>query len=161
MATDDIVEAWKAIPGMVSDAVAGLDDTALEERTAAGDLTIRESVQHIAEANLVAAGIVVAGRGAPGCVFDWSWMMPFGEWVTRMGYGAMPIETGLALIRAVNAFIAFVVSREGAIDSPLALRDTTGGDPRSVTVRDVLKQEFDHARDHVARIAAARARPGS
>ncbi len=157
----DVIEEWIRIPEIVSEAIAGLDDGALAAPAEEGGLTIRASVHHIAEANLVAACIIVAGRGAPGCVYDWSWMMPFGEWIARLGYDTMPIGPGIDLMRAVNAFIVPIVSREGALDTPLSLRDTPDGEPRRVTVGDVIRQEIDHARDHTDRIRAALGRRAS
>jgi len=46
------------------------------------------------EANVVAASIVIAALGSPGCTYDWSWMMPFGAWLMGVlnAYVAAQIE---------------------------------------------------------------------
>ena len=113
-------------------------------------MTRRETVHHIAEANAVAASIVIAALGSPGCVFDWSWMLPFGPWMERMAYDRKPIEPALRLIEALNAYVAAQVEPlAGGLQRRIGLRDEPGAEPRPVTVAEVLLQEARHAREHV------------
>lgn len=147
---------WTSIPELVENAVrtGDLDAPADALRDA---MTLRELVHHVAEANLVAAGIVVAACGSPGSTFDWSWMMPFGPWMTRMDYAHKPIEPSLAVIRAVNAWVAMVAA--GASDRVVLLRDQPGGPTREATVADVLAAEVQHAREHFGVADAGRQTP--
>jgi hypothetical protein len=144
------VRAWRRIPGMVEAALAGADHTRLDARE--GDaMTLREVVHHIAEANVVAASIVVAACGAPGCTYDWSWMMPFGPWMERMAYTHKPLASAVRLLGALNEYVAEQVENApGALAREVLLVDAVGAEPRRVTVADVLHQEVEHAREHLA-----------
>ena len=101
----DIIAEWKTIPRRVEAAIAGATDASLDEPIGPEELglTRRQLVHHLAEANLVAASIVIAALGSPGCTYDWSWMMPFGAWLERLDYAHKPIEPALRLLEVLNA----------------------------------------------------------
>ena len=124
-------------------------------------MTARETVHHVAEANTVAASIVIAALGNPGCVYDWSWMQPSGDWMMRLEYESKHIAPALGLLEALNSYVAAQVEplRDG-LARQVRLRDAPGAEPRSVTVADVLLAEAAHARQHVeeARSLLAKAR---
>jgi hypothetical protein len=144
-----VLDDWASIPGLVRGLVDGLSDAELDVRPEAAPMSRRELVHHIVEANVVAASIVVAGLGASKPVYDWSWMLPFGPWMDRMGYAKKPIAPALALLEALNAWVAAQVEPlEDGLDRTLELRDEPGGPLRTLTVADVLQQEVDHAREH-------------
>ncbi len=141
----DALEAWKQIVVLVRRLarMKGLD-----EKT--GGVTLREVVHHVVEANVVAASIIVAALGSPGCTYDWSWMMPFGTWMKNMRYDRKPIEPALRLLSALNAYVvAQIEPLPGALRRPVLLRDSPKGKTRRVTVADVLIQEADHAREEL------------
>ncbi len=80
----DPIAAWKSIVALVRAHVDGRADAELDRRAAAPAMTLRETVHHVVEANVVAASIVIAALGSPGAVYDWSWMQPFGPWLERI-----------------------------------------------------------------------------
>jgi hypothetical protein len=146
--SDDALEGWRAIPGLVE---AALSRGTLDELFEKNPMTLRELVHHVVEANVVAASIVIAGCGAPGTTYDWSWMLPFGPWMDRMAYRDKPIESALRLMHALNAYVAEQLELlPDGLGRELALRDTPGGEPRRVTIADVLRQEVEHARGHLS-----------
>lgn len=115
-------------------------------------MTRRELVHHVVEANVVAAGIVVAGLGSPGCTFDGSWMLPSGPWLDRMRYRDKPVEPALRLLEALNAYVAAQVEPlPDGLRRALFLRDEPGAAPRRTTVGEVLLQEMLHARERLVR----------
>jgi hypothetical protein len=143
----DVLDAWRNIPKLVDEAVAGGD---LDVRSDDDGMTLHEVVHHIAEANVVAAGIIVAALGSPGCTYDWSWMMPFGPWMTRMAYDRKPIDPALRLLHALNIWVvAQIEPLADGLTREIYLRDEPEGALRKVTVADVLQQEIDHARGHL------------
>jgi hypothetical protein len=118
-------------------------------------MTRRELVHHVVEANVVAAGIVTAGLGSPGCTFDWSWMLPFGPWLDRMRYRDKPLEPALRLLEALNGYVAAQVEPlPDGLQRELFLVDAPGAEPRRTTVGEVLLQEAVHAREHLVRGSA-------
>jgi hypothetical protein len=144
----DPLAAWKQIVGLVR----GIAREKNLDRKVDGS-TIREIVHHVVEANVVAASIIVAALGSPGCTYDWSWMMPFGPWMKRMRYDRKPVGPTLRLLSAVNAWVvAQVEPLPDALRRTVRLRDEPRGPTRRVTVADVLLQEARHAREEVANV---------
>jgi hypothetical protein len=77
-----------------------------------------------------------------------------------MRYDRKPVGPSIALLRALNAWVAAQVEPlEDGLQRTVQLRDEPGGELRTATVADVLLQEARHAREHAAEVAAA-ARPG-
>ena len=141
----DALREWKQIVGRVRRLAR-----ARKLDAKVGASTTREVVHHVVEANVVAASIIVAALGAPGCTYDWSWMMPFGPWMTRMRYDEKPIGPALRLLSALNAYVvAQIEPLPDGLRRTVRLRDRPRGRTRSVTVADVLLQEADHAREEV------------
>jgi hypothetical protein len=143
----DALTQWRQIPGWVDAAIANAE---LDGTPDASGMTVRELVHHIAEANIVAASIIIAAAGSPGCTYDWSWMLPFGKWMDRLDYRSKPIEPALALLGALNAYVAALLDgRPEALARDVHLRDTPDADPRATTIAGVLLAEVDHARGHL------------
>jgi hypothetical protein len=144
------LEAWRSIPAVVHGLIGGRSEKELDRRPDGASMSIRETVHHIVEANTVAASIVIAALGSPGCVYDWSWMMPFGEWMERLAYDRKPIAPALRLLEALNAYVvAQVEPLADGLQRRVRLRDEPGAKLRSVTVAEVLLQEAKHVREHV------------
>jgi hypothetical protein len=156
----DVIAEWKAIPRLLESALAGATDASLDEPIGPAELgmTRRVVVHHVAEANVVAASIVIAALGSPGCTYDWSWMMPFGPWLDRLDYAHKPIEPARRLVEALNIYVAAQLEPlADGLEREVFLRDAPGGDLRRATVAEVLRQEVDHAREHLGQLAVAAA----
>ena len=146
---EDPIAAWRSIVDLVQARVAGRDEAELDRRADAESLTLREAVHHVAEANVVAASIVIAALGSPGCVYDWSWMLPFGPWMGRLRYGEKPLGPTLRLLAALNDYVAALVEPlPDGLSRPVLLKDVPEGPPRATTVGEVLLAEALHAREH-------------
>ena len=132
---------------MIQARVRGRSDRQLDGERNHNGMTLRETVHHVVEANVVAAGIVVAALGSPGCTFDWSWMQPFGPWLQRLRYDQKPVAPALELLAALNAWVvAQLEPLPDGLQRTVRLRDEPDGALRTATVRDVLLAEADHAR---------------
>jgi hypothetical protein len=143
------VDAWRSIISLVGEAVAGLDDQELDRRPVGAPMSRRELVHHVVEANVVAASLILAALGSPGCVYDWSWMMPFGEWPKRLAYDRKPLAPALAMLTTLNAYVvAQLEPLSDGLQRTVQLRDAPGAELRTVTVAEVLMQEVIHAREH-------------
>jgi len=147
-ASDDALKAWRSIPALMQELVGGRTAEELDRRDG-NAMSPRETLHHVAESNTVAASIVIAALGSPGCVYDRSWMQPFGDWMTRLGYERKHIAPALGLFEALNAYVAAQVEplRDG-LARQVRLRDAPGAELRSLTVADVLLAEAEHARQH-------------
>jgi len=113
-------------------------------------MSVRETVHHLAEANVVAASMIIAAAGKDGCTFDWSWLYPNREWIDRMRYADLPIEPALRLVEALNQQIANIIQvNPKVLDHTITLFDTPGGDTYTMTIAAIMRQEVDHAGEHL------------
>src|SRR5258707_2107385 len=146
----DALAAWRSIVPLVHGMVHARSEEEIDLQADPESMTLRETVHHIVEANVVAASIVTAALGSPGSVHDWSWMLPFGKWMERMRYDKKPLAPSLRLLEALNEYIAAQIEPlEDGLERRVRLRDEPDGPLREVTVADILLQEAEHAREHV------------
>ena len=151
------LKAWTAIPGHIRRSIAGLSNRDLDLHGGSDGLSIRESVHHLVEANLIASNIVLAALGKSGCRYDWSWVTPGGPWMKRLGYDRAPIEPGLELLDVLCARIAAMLRTvPGGMRRHVNLLDAPGAKLRRRTVTQVLQDEFEHAQHHLRDVAATR-----
>jgi len=149
-ARPDALAEWRAVVPLVHGMVDGRSEIEIDRRPDAESMTLRETVHHVVEANVVAASIVTAALGRPGSVYDWSWMLPFGKWMEQMRYDRKPLAPSLRLLEALNEYVAAQIEPlEDGLERRVRLRDQPDGPLREVTVADILIQEAEHAREHV------------
>src|SRR3972149_4560389 len=103
------LRAWLAIPRQIEKAVQGLPDAALNLRGGTEAWSIRETVHHLVEANLVASNIIIAALAKSGCTYDWSWVTPDKSRMRRVGYSTAPIRPALAALRALGQHFSAVL----------------------------------------------------
>ena len=154
----DVLAEWKQIPKLVDALLAETTEANLDSAFGPDELglTRRQLVHHIAEANVVAASIVIAALGSPGCTYDWSWMMPFGAWLERLDYAHKPIAPARRLLEVLNTYVAEQIAPlPDGLEREVCLRDAPDAELRRITVADVLKQEIDHAREHLGPFASS------
>ena len=77
---------WLEVSRTLEIAVEGLTEDDLDVRGGPDGWSIRETVHHVVESNLVACTIAIAAAGTGGCTFDCSWLNPDRAWMERMGY---------------------------------------------------------------------------
>ena len=159
--TNEALTAWLRIPGDLAAAIAGMPEEGLAWRGGDDGMSIQETVHHLVEANLVAASIMIAALGKSGCVYDWSWLFPNLEWTQRMGYERVPIGPALATLRALVEHVGGVIAASDGLGREVQLRDSPGAALYTKTVEDLLRQEAEHAADHLRSLAQTRAAQGA
>ena len=157
--TVQALEAWLAIPAQVEAAIEGLTEDALDVRRGPENMSARETVHHLVEANLVASTIIIAGLGKTGCVYDWSWLYPDAAWMRRMGYDKAPVGPSIETLKALSAHIAGLIrGLPDGFSREVQLRDAPGAELYTKSVKDLLTQEVEHAREHLEPLMKARRR---
>jgi hypothetical protein len=152
------VEAWLRIPGSIEKAIEGLHGDALDIRGGADGWSIRESVHHLVEANMVASNIMIAALAKSGCTYDWSWVTPDASWMRRVGYSKAPIRPALDALRALCQHISGLISATSdGLRREVRLFDAPGADLYTKTVEEILRQEVEHAEEHLRAVAQTRA----
>ncbi|HEY6554221.1 MAG TPA: DinB family protein [Vicinamibacteria bacterium] len=158
---NEALAAWRRIPGEIEAAIEGVPESGLGWRGGDDGMSIRETVHHLVEANLVAASIMIAALGKTGCVYDWSWLFPNLEWTQRMGYERVPIGPALATLRALVEHVGGVIAASDGLGREVRLRDSPGAALYTKTVEDILLQEAEHAAEHLRGLAQTRAAQGA
>lgn len=149
---DNVVNAWLRIPEMVVEAIEHLPATELD-LSIDENMSARETVHHLAEANIVACSMIIAALGASGSTYDWSWLYPNKAWVKRMGYGSAPLDPALETLRGLCRHVSNLISsREDALQCEVKLFDTPGGEIYAMTVEQIIRHEVDHAKEHLGPI---------
>ena len=146
---DDPVAAWRSIPGLVRARIADCGEEELDRRPDADSLTLREAVHHVVEANVVAASVVIAALGSPGCVYDWSWMQPFGPWLQHLRYSDREIAPAVTLLTALNDYVAALIAPlPDGLSRSLQVVVAPDVPRQTMTIADLLRAEVEHARSH-------------
>jgi hypothetical protein len=123
-----VVKEWSSIPKRIRKSVGDLRDADLLIRGGSEGWSIAEYVHHLVEANLIASHVVLAALGKPGCTYDWSWVTPNKDWMTRLGYDRAPIEPAVKLLESLNRHISSLVKlNPRSVRQPIAILDTPGG----------------------------------
>lgn len=146
----EVVREWSKVPEILRHATKGLGEGDLDRLINSSGMSVRETIHHLAEANVVTASMIIAAAGKDGATFDWSWLYPNREWIDRMKYADLPIEPAMRLVEALNEQIANLVEvNPNALDHTVTVFDTPGGDTYQLTIAAMMKQEVDHAREHL------------
>jgi hypothetical protein len=157
----DAVRGWLSLPGNIEKALEGLAEKDLDLRGGAEGWSIRETVHHIVEANLVASNILIAGLAKSGTVYDWSWVTPDASWMERVGYNRAPLRPALQALRALSEHLAELIraSADGLVRQ-VQLLDAPGAKPYTKTIKDLLTQQIEHAEGHLRTVAETRVAHG-
>src|SRR5262245_25854807 len=144
---------WLQLSRSIEIALEGLTEDDLNLRGGPEGWSIRETVHHVVESNLVACTIAIAAVGTGGCTFDCSWLNPDRTWMERLGYSRGAVAPAIEALSAVCRHVAALL---GA--SPDALRREIKllGDPNTqpylMTVDEMFGLEVDHARHHLQEV---------
>jgi len=156
------LQSWLTIPAVIEKAVDGLSDGDLDKRGGADGASIRETVHHLVEANLIAANIMLAALASERTVtYDWSWVWPNVAWMQRMGYNTAPIVPALQTLHALcDYYVVIIENIPKGLSREVQLLDSPGAAIYSKSVEDILVQESKHVEEHIRDIAEIRAKEG-
>ena len=140
---------WLQVSRALESALEGLTEDDLNLRGGPDGWSIRETVHHVVESNLVACTIVIAAVGTGGCTFDCSWLNPDRAWMERMGYRgavASAIEVLSPLCRYISSLLS---AAPDALRGEIKLLGAPGTEPYQMTVEQMIRLEVEHAEHHL------------
>lgn len=144
------IARYRAIPEKLQHAVDEIGVESLDSLVGSAEMSAREVVHHLTEANIVTASMLIAALGASGSSYDWSWLWPNREWCDRMRYASVPVEPALDLMTALVGHISILVeARPEALQNAVTLFDSPGAETYQKTIAELLVQEADHADEHL------------
>jgi hypothetical protein len=151
----EVLNEWVKIPDVIQNAIEGLTEDDLDRRGGSDGWSIRETVHHLVEANLVAASIVIAALGKSGCTYDWSWLNPDLVWMERVGYKTAPVEPAIETLRALTRHLSGVIHRAPDVERrEVQLLDAPGAQLRSTSIKEILAEEVSHVSGHLREVTA-------
>lgn len=155
------VGAWLEVPRAIEKAIEGLTEDDLALRGGPDGWSIRETVHHLVEANLVASSIMIAALGKSGCAYDWSWLNPDRSWMQRLGYDAAPVGPAIEMLDALCRHISGLIrATTNAPRCEVRLLDAPGTELRATTVEEIVQQEVEHAEHHLQGVRETRKQHG-
>ena len=104
-ASNQALSDWLEVPRAIESAISDLTEADLDCRGGPNDWSIRETIHHVVEANLVASSIVIAAVGKSGCTYDWSWLNPDRLWMERMGYTRAAVTPAIDALTALGRYV--------------------------------------------------------
>jgi len=148
---------WNKIPSRIRNSVRGLSESELDLRSGSEGWSIRETVHHLVEANLVASNVIIAALATDGCDYDWTWVNPNKSWMRRVGYDKAHVDLAIKTLQSLCLHIsALVATQSGALARTVKLNDTPGAPRYVMTVEKIIRQEIEHATEHLGDIRNAR-----
>lgn len=148
---------WLKIPGRLRNSLRGLDENDLSFRGGSEGWSIRETVHHLVEANLVASNMIIAALATDGGDYDWTWVNPDKSWMRRVGYDKANVDLALKMLQALCRHIsALVAAQPDALARSVKLNDFPGAIRYFMTVEKILRQEIEHVNEHLGDIRDGR-----
>ena len=153
---DDALAAYQQIPEKVSALLARIPTRELDEVSSSSQMSLRETIHHLVEANIVSASMMIAALGSEKATYDWSWLWPGRDWCDRMHYDSVPLDAAVTTLDGLIQHIANVLSvRDDAASRKVSVHDTPGATPYFLTVTRILAQEGKHVDEHLGEIVTA------
>lgn len=152
-------------PDDLEAALTGLTEGTIDIAAAAGEWTIREIVNHIAEVEVRATFWMTIAIGNSGADVDFDWFPGTNRvWGAVLRFDQRPIAPSLALIRQIRTYLVTLldaIEDAGAryIISSYAHPDE-GWEPVQFTVDEMVRGYTAHIHEHVAEIGKIRALHG-
>lgn len=148
---------WNKIPSRIRNSVRGLSESELDLRGGSEGWSIRETVHHLVEANLVASNMIIAALATDGCDYDWTWVNPNKSWMRRVGYDTAHVNLAIKTLQSLGPHIsALVATQARALARTVKLNDTPGAPRYVMTVEKIIRQEVEHANEHLGDIRDVR-----
>jgi uncharacterized damage-inducible protein DinB len=157
---DSLLKRYPKLPERLEAAIAGLDETQLDLRLGTGGWSIRETVHHTVEGELMWQVFLRAILGTDGIEFPIQWYFTISqdEWAKRWAYGKRAVEPTLELLRGSTASLVELLrnvpaeawEHHGRVIWPGHNQETR------LTVRDIVLMHIRHMDQHIADIQAIR-----
>ena len=152
-----IITKWNQIAIKIRNAIRGLNENDLNLRSKPDEWTIRETVHHIVEANLIASNIIIAALATNGYNYDWTWVNPSKDWMHQVGYDTAKVEPGIGALQSLCRYIsALLSSNRTVLKRKVKLNDSPGATRYEMTIENILQQEIEHADEHLKDIRETR-----
>ena len=154
---EDALTAYEQIPAKIASAIARIPSDKLDSSGGTSEMSLRETIHHLVEANIVAASMMIAALGSAKATYDWSWLWPGRDWCDRMHYDAVPLDASVATLNGLVQHIANIVHlRDDAALLKVSVHDTPGATPYFLTIAQIIDKEAKHVDEHLGEMVITR-----
>src|SRR4051794_8489460 len=101
---------WLQVPRAIEVAIEGVTEADLYLTGGPNRWSIRETVHHLIESNLVACSTVIAAVSKSDCAYDWSWLNPDRSWMERMGYTSAAVGPAIVALSVLGRFVTSLLT---------------------------------------------------
>lgn len=162
-------EEWRAQyaqgPDDLEAALAGLTEETIDIAAAAGEWTIREIVNHIAEVEVRATFWMTIAIGNSGADMEFDWFPGTNKmWGATLRFDHRPIAPSLALIQHIRSYLVSLLDAIEDVGARHIISSYShpdeGWEPRQFTVNEMVRGYTEHIHEHIAEIGTIRALHG-
>ena len=141
---------WLQVSRAIELAIDGVTEVELDFRGGSNGWSIRETIHHLVESNVVACSIAIAAVGESDCPYDCSWMNPDLSWMERTGYSRAAVAPAIDALSALCRYVTSLLNATpDVLQREVKLLAVQGEVPYSMTVKQMIRQEVEHAQVHL------------
>jgi hypothetical protein len=151
---DSVIALYREGPILLEKALAGLKDVDLDTTPPKGGWTIRQIVHHIVDGDDIWKICIKQALGNDQSEFslDWYRSLPQDVWADRWAYAQRPIETSLALLKAIRDHVVQLVEHvPDGWNRAVGFREPNG-EIEIVPVGFVVEMQANHVMHHLQQI---------
>ena len=155
---DEILAQYSSGPGLVLEAVDGLNEEQLDLTLEAGSWSIRQLVHHITDGDYLWKEFLLRALGKPEQEFslEWYWCLPQDEWVKRWTYAGRDVTSSLELLDANRRHTLELLDKVPWLFEKSLLIPNRQGEQELVSVVEVVEMQSRHVEGHVEDILKIR-----
>jgi uncharacterized damage-inducible protein DinB len=151
----ELLEKYVALPDRLAAAVGGLSEDQLNLTGGPGQWSIRQIVHHLADGQTMWTLSMRVAIGTPGTAMQFPSYPGNDVWSERMAYADRSIESGLALLGALHAEVAELLTLiPEAWEHEVVMGVPGSGQERAYSVARIMGFTGEHFVEHLGEIAA-------
>ncbi len=148
-------------PDDLGASLAGLTEETIDIAAMAGEWTIQEIVNHIAEVEVRATFWMTIAIGNSGADVDFDWFPGTNKvWGATLRFDQRPIAPSLALIRQIRAYLVTLLDAIEDMGARHVISSYShpdeGWKPMQFTVDEMVQGYTEHLYEHIAEISKIR-----
>mgnify|MGYP001474913587 CR=1 FL=1 len=152
-------------PDELEAVLAGLPEADLDVSIAAGEWTIREIVNHVAEVEVRATFMMTVAMGNAGAPFTFDWFPGTNKgWGRALAFEKRAIAPSLAIIHQTRAYLRTLLDAIEDVGTRHIISSYVhpeiGWEPVQFTVDEMVQGYTKHIHEHIAEIGKIRALHG-
>jgi hypothetical protein len=147
----ELLQEYRKDSDNLAELVKDLQTDQLDLAPEQGGWNIRQIIHHIIDGNEIWKSFIKQALGGQDRPFElfWYWDLTQDEWAEKWRYGSRPIEPALGLYLANRDYLLSILSPYPEASTRSLEICWPAGDSSIWTIRDALKWDMEHTRNHL------------